>query len=130
MSSLESSQDLEQWFQERPIWMQEAAYRIISKGNLSGADYQELLDMCLNEAAKVPVQCNRLTEGVFDVQESPIHLRLESISEVKGINALSPSKPLEFGKSQICLVRKSFEKWIPGHQMIIKKRIIGKIELH
>lgn len=104
MSGLENSHNLEQWFLERPKWLQEAAYRIVSTGSLTEKDYSDLLNMCLDEAANVPVKCKILNKGVFDAQESSVPLRLESISEVKGINALCPSRPLEFGEPQLSIV--------------------------
>lgn len=104
MNNTEFSHNLEQWFQERPKWVQEAAYRLINTGNLTEKDYLDLLSICLKEAVGETVTYSRVESSVFNVQESSVHLRLESVSDVKGINALCPTKPLEFTKSQLCIV--------------------------
>jgi energy-coupling factor transporter ATP-binding protein EcfA2 len=104
MTLTEIATDLESWFQERPKWLQDAAYRIIQAGNLTEQDYTDLLAICIAEATGEPVNFVGLHAGAFNVQETSKPLRLESISDVQGINALCPSKPLDFGKTPICIV--------------------------
>ena len=96
--------DLENWFQERPKWLQDAARRIVQNGNLTEQDYTELLPICIAEAIDKPVTFTGLVAGSLDIQETAKPLRLDSISDVKGINALCPSKPLEFGQMPLCIV--------------------------
>lgn len=96
--------DLENWFQERPKWLQDAARRIVQKGNLTEQDYTELLTICIAEATGEPVTFTGLSAGSLDIQETTKPLRLDSISDVKSINALCPSKPLEFGQTPLCIV--------------------------
>jgi hypothetical protein len=104
MNLKEIANDLETWFQERPKWLQDAAYRIIQTGNLTEKDYADLLAICIAEATGEPVTFRSLHAGAFNVQDTSKPLRIESISEVQGINALCPSKPLDFGKTPICIV--------------------------
>jgi energy-coupling factor transporter ATP-binding protein EcfA2 len=101
---LEITIDLENWFQERPKWLQEAACRIVQAGNLTEHDYLDLLAICIAEATGEPFTYQGLPTGALDMKESTKPLRLESISEVQGINALCPSKPLDFGKTPLCIV--------------------------
>jgi len=96
--------DLENWFQERPKWLQDAARRIVQKGNLTEQDYMELLTTCIAEATGEPITFTGLSAGSLDIQETTKPLRLDSISDVKSINALCPSKPLEFGQTPLCIV--------------------------
>jgi ABC-type dipeptide/oligopeptide/nickel transport system ATPase subunit len=96
--------DLENWFQERPKWLQNAARRIVQNGNLTEQDYTELLPICIAEAIDKPVTFTGLIAGSLDIQETAKPLRIDSISDVKGINALCPSKPLEFGQTPLCIV--------------------------
>lgn len=96
--------DLEKWFQERHQWLQDAARRIIQNGRLAEQDYAELLSICIAEANKKPVAISGISAGTLDVQETTNPLRLVSISEVQGVNALNPSKPLGFGNNQICII--------------------------
>jgi energy-coupling factor transporter ATP-binding protein EcfA2 len=96
--------DLESWFQERPKWLQDAARRIVQTGNLTEQDYTDLLAICIAEATGEPVTFTGLSAGSLNIQETTKPLSLESISDVQGINALCPSKPLEFGKTPLYIV--------------------------
>lgn len=100
----EIANDLENWFHERPQWLQNAAFRIIQKGNLVEQDFYELLSICIAEASGESINVEGLHADAINVQEISKPLRLESISEVTGINALQPSKPLDFGKTPLCIV--------------------------
>jgi len=98
--------ELEAWFRERPKWVQEAAHRLVKNENLSEADIEDLLGICIAEAVCGEVNFSALPPGSLclchiDTTE-PIHLK--SISDVKGINALAPSNPLEFGEHPLCIV--------------------------
>jgi energy-coupling factor transporter ATP-binding protein EcfA2 len=99
-----SVQDLEAWFQERPKWLQDAARRIVQNGSLSDQDYEELMGICISEALGKDVAFSGIPDNVIERQDSTVTFRLESIEDVQGINALCPSKPLEFGKEKLCIV--------------------------
>lgn len=98
-----SINELETWFQERPKWLQDAARRLILNGNLTEQDFTGLLAICLQEASGQVVIFSGIPAGGLGVADTTKPLRLESISDVQGINALSPSKPLSFGKT-LCIV--------------------------
>ncbi len=95
---------LEMWFQGRPNWLQEAARRLVQKETLTDEDITELLEICISEAAGEKVNFCGITPGCLNFVDTTKPLHLTSISDVQGINALSPSKPLEFGESQLCIV--------------------------
>jgi threonine aldolase len=40
------------WFQERPVWIQEAALRLFTKENLTPDDLQELAGLCKQQGAE------------------------------------------------------------------------------
>jgi len=73
---------------------------------LVDSDFVELLKICKEESAapEAPVTFTGLPPGALAVVEVAQDLRLNSISDVRGVNALSPSKPLEFGGSSLCVV--------------------------
>jgi len=96
--------ELENWFRERPRWLQDAARRIVQVGSLKEEDYVELYTICMSEATGQCVKFVGLPIGSLNVLETTKPLRLESISDVQGINALCPSKQLEFGKTPLCIV--------------------------
>lgn len=96
--------ELEKWFQDRPKWLQDAARRLIQNGTLTEQDYTDLLTLCTQEASGQTVKFSDIPLGALGVVDTTKPLRLESISDIQGINALSPSKPLPFGKPPLCIV--------------------------
>lgn len=96
--------DLQQWFSERPIWLQIAAERLFEKAILKDEDIQELSSICLQEVeGKLKTTSCTLPASDFS-QDSQYELRLSSISDIDGVNALAPRKPLEFGKANLTIV--------------------------
>lgn len=93
--------DVEQWLNQRPRWLQDAAYRLISNNTITDIDLQELVDLCksevgLNTTDKV---FTSVTPGSLSSMDESTQLRLDAINNVTGISALGPKKPLSFGSS-------------------------------
>jgi energy-coupling factor transporter ATP-binding protein EcfA2 len=97
-------QELEAWFQDRPKWLQDAARRLVQNGALTEQDFSDLLAICTTEVTGQTVTYASLPTGALGVQDTTMPLRLDSIGDIQGINALSPSKPLELGKTPLCIV--------------------------
>lgn len=97
---------LEGWFVQRPEWLKDRARRIIETGELNDADIQEPVMLCNAEAdvLKTPLQPKAIPKGSLQAGATQEAVRLNSISEIKGINALSPRKPLEFGDVPLTIV--------------------------
>src|ERR1039458_4133423 len=98
------AQELEKWFQERPKWLQDATRRLVQSNVLTEQDFTDLLSICMAEANGQVVVFSGLSAGGLGVQDASKPLRLEFISDVQGINALHPSKPLAFGDTPLCIV--------------------------
>lgn len=96
--------ELETWFQGRPKWLQDAARRLIQNGSLNEQDYADLYTICSKEVISPPVAYAGIPTGSLNIQDTAQPLRLDSIADVKDVNALSPSKPLEFGEKPLCIV--------------------------
>lgn len=101
-----SLKEIENWFKERPKWLQDAVRRIIQSGEITIEDIKELVELCKAEAgigitAIIPLG---IPSGSLAINEDNINLRINSISNVTGINALSPRKPLIFGESPLTIV--------------------------
>ena len=95
---------LSKWFSERPQWLQIAATRLLQKSELTDKDVSELTIFCQQEAdGKLPKTTCSFPAAAFS-QGTAGTLRLCSISDVEGVNALAPKKPLEFGKGNITIV--------------------------
>jgi hypothetical protein len=92
---------LAKWFSERPQWLQIAATRLLQQSELTDKDVSELATLCQQEAdGKLPKTNRSFPVSAF-TQGAAGSLRLCSISDVEGVNALAPKKPLEFGKGNI-----------------------------
>ncbi len=97
-------EELEKWFENRPKWLQDCARRVAQEGSLSEQDFTDFLAICKDEAIGQPVSFSGLPHGSLALQESTKHIRLESINNIRGINALCSNQPLVFGKEPICIV--------------------------
>ncbi|MGV1097806.1 AAA family ATPase [Thiovibrio sp. JS02] len=95
---------LSNWFSERPQWLQIAATRLLQQSELTEEDISELTTLCQQEAdGKLSKSTCSIPASAFSAGAAG-NLRLCSISDVEGVNALSPKKPLEFGKGNITIV--------------------------
>lgn len=101
--------DLETWFKERPRWLQDAGRRLFQHGEVSDKDINELVFLCKREAGIPDVpehlpESQGIPDGLFHEVEESIKVRLISISDLKGINALSPINPLKFGEENLAVI--------------------------
>lgn len=98
--------EIEAWFNDRPKWLQDAARRIIQNGELTDADIEDLISLCKAEARMntTTIIPRGIPSGDLNIKEEKISLRLKSISNLMGINALSPRKPLKFGEGPITII--------------------------
>lgn len=95
---------LAKWFSERPQWLQIAATRLLQQSELADKDIFEFATLCKQEAdGKLPKAACSFPVTAFS-QGTASSLRLCSVSEVEGVNALAPKKPLVFGKGNITIV--------------------------
>jgi len=95
---------LSDWFNERPIWLRDAAKRLLENDSLGEQDYEKLKTLCLQEVEGLckSSEC-ALPENAFDSINAN-KLKLVSIGDVQGINALAPKVPLQFGKGNLAVV--------------------------
>ena len=100
------SDSLIEWFSERPNWLQIAATRLLERGQFAVTDeiITEFVELCLQEADGNLTEKPHPFPASTYFQSATDNLRLCSISNVKGINALAPKKPLEFGKGNFTVV--------------------------
>ncbi|HOI82318.1 MAG TPA: AAA family ATPase [Synergistales bacterium] len=108
------------WFSERPQWLQIAATRLLQQSELFDKDVSELTTLCQQEAdGKLPKTTCSFPSTVFP-QGTAGTLRLCSISDVEGINALAPKKPLEFGKGNLTVIYGSNGSGKSGYVRLLK----------
>lgn len=102
MSGISAS--LTKWFSERPQWLQIAATQLLQQFELTDKDISELVNFCQQEADGNLLKTTCSFPATAFSQGAAGSLRLCSISEIEGVNALAPKKPLEFGKGNITIV--------------------------
>lgn len=102
MSSLMN--ELVTWFQGRPKWLQEAARLLLANSRLSDDDIANLRTKCVLEAAgRDMAEVGPFPADAF-IAESVTSLRLCSIGNLSGINALAPRKPLNLGPDNLVVI--------------------------
>lgn len=112
--------DLSDWFNERPAWLKDAARRLLENDSLSDQDLDELVTLCQQEIDK-SIESSEyiLPKNCFDNIDAN-KLRLVSIGEVLGINALAPKVPLRFGKNNLAIVYGQNGSGKSGYVRILK----------
>lgn len=112
---------LVKWFSGRPQWLQIAATRLLNQSKLTDKDVSELATLCQQEAGgKLPKTTYSFPASAF-TQGAAGSLRLCSISDVEGVNALAPRKPLELGKGNITIVYGSNGSGKSGYVRLLKQ---------
>ena len=118
MSGISAS--LTKWLSKRPKWLQIAATRLLQQSELTDKDVSELATLCQQEAD------GNLCETICSFPASAFSqgttgtLRLLSISDVEGVNALAPKNPLNFGKGNIAIVYGSNGSGKSGYVRLLK----------
>jgi len=123
--------ELETWFKGRPLWLQDAARRLFHAGVISADDLKESLVLCKREAG-IPVdghdelKADPIPAVAFNIADAAITLRLEAMTEIKGINALAPRKALEFGVEPIVVVYGANGSGKSGYTRVLKHACGGR----
>jgi energy-coupling factor transporter ATP-binding protein EcfA2 len=92
--------EIKNWLSSQRAWIQEAARRILANGDISETDIQDLVALVKNipkKEATVDIQLQSAVHNVTDI-------KLISIGQIEGIDALNPKKPLEFGDKSLSVV--------------------------
>lgn len=128
--------ELESWFKQRPLWLQDAAGRLLRNSEISPADIDQLTLLCKKDAG-IDVEINstpqalEIPEGALVHEAESLDVQLVAIKELQGINALAPRKPLEFGSGNLTIIYGSTGSGKSGYVRILKHacgaRHIGKI---
>jgi len=125
------SAELERWFKERPLWLQDAARRLFEAGGVTAADVEESVVLCKREAGITVYGYDKLKSfpipaASFNVADAAITLRLDAVSDIKGINALAPRKALQFGPEPIVVVYGANGSGKSGYIRLLKHACGGR----
>ncbi len=110
------------WLKTRPKWMQEAATLLWQNSQITDTQIDGLVAMCIQEA------CGTLAASASGfslsttctTQNTHKVIQLSSISNIQGINALSPKKPLQFSSSGINVIYGDNGSGKTGYVRILK----------
>lgn len=111
--------NISEWFNERSAWIKDAARRLLENDSLSNQDYEELFVLCKQEAIGTLNIDYIIPQNVFK-NTSDNKLKLNSIGNIQGINALSPKVPLQFGKGNLAVVYGQNRAGKSGYVRILK----------
>jgi energy-coupling factor transporter ATP-binding protein EcfA2 len=119
------STQLWEWFQDRPAWLQEATRRLLQIGTLKKEDIEEMVILCKREAGITVegyegTKAQSIPEALFGDGDKKVTLRLDAISEITGINALAPRKPLEFKAEPLNVIFGNNGSGKSGYTRILK----------
>jgi energy-coupling factor transporter ATP-binding protein EcfA2 len=93
-------EDILQWFRDRPVVIQESARRILEKGDLGAADYDDLKRVCCIEVGMTfddgyAPATKQIPDSAISQDSHSHRIEITSISNVTGVNALGPRNPLK-----------------------------------
>jgi len=115
--------EIKTWLNAQHSWVQEAAFRILSNGELVEDDFVELIDII-----KGPLEStdeSREYPNIGAASSGSNDLKIVSIGPVEGIDALNPRNPLSFGSGNMTLVYGDNGSGKTGYIRIFK-RFCGK----
>lgn len=124
----------DKWLSERPKWLQTAAIQIINnKKRLTSQELDVLTELCLSEATSsnampfVPYVAGSLSQA-----SQRLPLRLLRLTDIIGVNALTPPASIDFGDTQLTVIYGPNGAGKSGYSRLLKQ-ICGsqyKEEIH
>jgi len=116
-------QEVVTWLHTQKDWLQEAASKILTQDEVSDKDIDALI-VLLKSPTGQAVTTTR-TFPSLGTTTTPTTLRLDAISEVKGIDSLAPRNPLAFGTDNLTVIYGNNGSGKSGYTRILK-RATGK----
>lgn len=94
-----TNEELLEWINSMPLWFRKATLLYYQNNIITDADVKKLADYCLEDDGDFKVEgINLINHGE---KKSFV---IKSVDAVEGVNAISASKPLVFGKNGITVV--------------------------
>ncbi len=112
--------DIRAWLHRQADWIQEAADRLLKKGQLGRDDLADLYALIKTDAGRAVTKTRPFHELLKDVAVGS-DVRLQSVSQVAGIENLSPAHPLVFGDGNLTVVYGHNGSGKSGYTRLLKK---------
>lgn len=113
-------EEIKAWLLTQPDWLQEAADRLLNQGKLHDPDIAAIAALLKTDKGQA-ITKHRAYASLTKAPALPGELRLMSISDVQGIENLSPKTPLEFGSGNLVVVYGHNGSGKSGYTRILKK---------
>ena len=95
--SVSVSDGFEEWLNQQPRWLQTAAAFLLTQDSApSEQDIETLSNLCISEASNQPASFATVPTGRLTPKDKSLRLRLRTLANPQGINALSPESALPF----------------------------------
>lgn len=95
--------EIREWLLTQQDWLQEAADRLMKKGELAPADLNDVCTILKTHAGQA-ISKHRTFDSLADAPNVGSKLRLVGIGEVLGIENLVPRQPLTFGNGNLTVI--------------------------
>jgi len=116
----EVHEEVKAWMLDQQCWLQEAANRLLAADKFQDDDVTAIAELLKTEQGRT-VTKHRAFSSLTQPPAAPGELRLTSISEVQGIQNLSPKTPLDFGKGNLVVVYGHNGSGKSGYTRILKR---------
>ncbi|GKV89353.1 MULTISPECIES: AAA family ATPase [Pectobacterium] len=113
----------EQWLSERPKWLQTAAIQIINnKRRLTPQELDALTELCLGEASSSKdITFEPYVVGSLSQASQRLPLRLLKLTDIIGVNALTPPASIDFGDTQLTVIYGQNGAGKSGYSRLLKQ---------
>ncbi len=119
--------DLLTWFQDLPVWQNEAFRRIMAKAKPDAQDLAELVDLALEESglqtkrAAFPSQLTNTDLPTAPIATGVTPPRLLALHALENVNSLMPGQRLNFGASGLTVIYGGNGAGKSGYARVLKK---------
>jgi len=107
------------WLHTQKDWFQEAASKVLTQREISDADIDALV-VSLKSTVGQTITTTRTFPSLGAIT-TPTTLRLDVMSEAKGIDSLAPRNPLAFGTGDLTVIYGNNGSGKSGYTRILKK---------
>ncbi len=96
--------ELQSWATSRPIWQRLAIERVLANQDLSDADLEDFLELCVNPDSAVHAADPDAGSAPPGAAPSTDPVSLRSISDIRGIDQLAAEPGFEFARTGLTVV--------------------------
>jgi len=111
--------EIVKWLHTKQNWLQEAVSRLLGNGEITDTDIDQLTDLLKTDVGQTVT--NTHSFAGLGISAAPDTLILDSISEITGIDELSPRNPLSFGTDNLTVIYGNNGSGKSGYTRILKK---------